>query len=111
MTLKPFKRFTTIEGRVWLLVISGLLAGTVLSMVFLAQERSHADHAQELSHSQLEAQQLHLQFSNNLTQRARALTNLATNPRDDDQARIDMADYIRYGELHDKLHSRVEQLS
>ena len=111
MASNRLQYFTTIEGRVWLLVVAGLLTGTILGLTFLTHERAHTRALQELSASMLEAQQLRLEYGRQLTQRTQHLANLATNPRDDEQAQFDMHEYIRHTDAHRQMQEAVEVLA
>ncbi len=107
----PLQKITTVEGRVWLLVIAGLLTGAVFGVTFLTYQQAHTRSLQGLSAAMLEAQQMRMQYRQHLTQRTQHLSNLATNPRDDERARLDMDEYIRHTDAQQKMQDAVEVLA
>ncbi len=111
MAANPLQSDTTIESRVWFLFVAGLLTAISLGLIFLAAELDHDRQRQDMNTALLEGHQIHLDFHRNFTQRAQQLTNLITNPHDDDLARQAMMEFIRHAEARNALQSETERIA
>ena len=110
MSFRPLQDMTSIEGRVWLLVVAGLLTGTVLGATLLSQEKQYTRRVTERMEDLLALQTVHRQLSSQITQRTQHLINLTTNLAENEQAHRDLTEYIRHSESRTSYQMVFEQM-
>ncbi len=111
LAARKFQKMTSVEGRVWLLVIAGMLTVSVLGVTFINQQHKLALEEQRLASTLLQTQQMHLEFSNRLNQRTHHLFSLTFNPNEDEAARDDMEEYIESSEAYHSIRDAFELIA
>jgi len=107
---KPDKNpYFNIEGRVWLLVLMGLISGVILGSIGIKQERSLSKVQQETTAQLIEFQILHARFGTNAANRSTELSLLAVNPHDNQSARISMDRFNQYVQRELEILQAMEE--
>ena len=108
LLLKPT---STIESRVWFLILTTLFIGGLLGGFYLIQENNKDENRNTLTTDLLENQRLQSEFSENLTNRRFLLRALASNNLDDAQASQDMNILIIQGQEMTILMESAEEIA
>ena len=108
---RSFRNLSTIESRVWALVLAGLATGALLAGLFALQVRTMARQRDHFHAQLLHSRDLQSRFSVAMTYRAFHLLALTRNPRDDAQARKELEVFIQEGDTVLALSARAEELS
>jgi PAS domain S-box-containing protein len=94
----PFKHGPGVEGRIWSVVIAGILTGATLGVIIFAQETHLNQNRIKVSQHLMAANDLQSRFSHTLDQRSFHTLSLARNRRDDQWGAADLEAYSKLGE-------------